>query len=76
MVPAVSELSSPAIAFVLFASVKSPLKMMENDFYFNVRALFILTIFRFLSSIFDHTEKIGLIRQISLISKFVMSQPG
>ena len=55
--------------FVLFASKKCficfnerPLKMMENVFYFFLKALFILKIFKFLSQFFGHIEKIGLIR--------------
>ena len=53
-----------------------PLKMMKNAFYFILKALFVLKIFRFLSWLFDHVEKTVLIRKIMLISKFMMSQPG
>ena len=36
---------------------ESPLKMMENAFYFTPKALFILKIFTFLSSLFGHLAK-------------------
>ena len=49
---------------------------MENAFYFVLKALFVLEIFRFLSSISRHIEKNDLIRNIRLISKFMTSQPG
>ena len=38
-------------------AIKSPLKMMENAFYFTLKAHFILKIFKFLSCIFSHVEK-------------------
>ena len=41
----------------LFAS-----KMMKNAFFISSKALFILKIFKFLSWIFGHLEKSGLIR--------------
>ena len=42
--------------FVLFASFESPLKMMNNAFYFLLKAFFFLKIFRFLSWLFGHAE--------------------
>ena len=45
---------------------ESPLKMMKNAFYFTL-TLFVLKIFKFLSSLF--------IRKVRLISKFMTSQP-
>ena len=36
---------------------KNSLKMMKNVFYFILKALFVLKIFKFLSSLFDHVEK-------------------
>ena len=38
-------------------ATESPLKMMKNAFYFTLKALFVLKIFKFLSSIFGHVEK-------------------
>ena len=32
-----------------FLAYESPLKMMKNDFYFTLKALFVLKIFKFLS---------------------------
>ena len=40
-----------------FLITEPPLKMMENAFYFAVKALFVLKIFKFLSWLFDHVEK-------------------
>ena len=39
--------------------IESPLKMMKNVFYFNLKALFVLKIFKFLSQLFGHAEKTG-----------------
>ena len=61
---------------IFFASlVESPLKMMENAFYFILKALFILNVFQFLIWLFVHVEKYGLIRKIRLVSKFMASEP-
>ena len=38
-------------------SLKSPLKMVKNAFYFILKALFILKIFKFLPWLFGHIEK-------------------
>ena len=35
----------------------SPLKMMKNAFYFILKALFVLKIFKLLSWVFGHVEK-------------------
>ena len=56
-------------------ATESPLKMMKNAFYFTLKALFVLKIFKFLSVLFDYVEK-RLDRKIRLIAKFVTSQPG
>ena len=56
-------------------ATESPLKMMKNTFYFILKALFVLKIFKFLSLLFGHVEK-RLIRKIRLISKFTTSKPG
>ena len=40
-----------------FLATESPLKMMKNAFYFIIKALFVLKIFKFLSWLFDHVEK-------------------
>ena len=50
--------------------------MMKNAFYFTLKALVVLKIFKFLSQLFDHVEKNGLIRKIRLIFKFMTSQSG
>ena len=36
---------------------ESPLKLMKNAFYFTLKALFVLKIFKFLSLLFGHVEK-------------------
>ena len=50
--------------------------MIKNAFYFILKALFILKIFKFLPRLFGHVEKNGLIRKIMLISNFMTSEPG
>ena len=40
-----------------FLATKSPFKMMKNVFYFTLKALFVLTIFKFLSGLFGHVKK-------------------
>ena len=37
--------------------IESPLKMVKNAFYFILKALFVLKIFKFLSWLFSHVEK-------------------
>ena len=54
----------------------NPFKMMENDFYFILKALFVLKIFKFLPWLFWSCRKNSLIRKIRLTSKFMMLQPG
>ena len=48
---------------------------MKNAFYFTLKALFVLTIFRFLPWHFV-TYKNALTRKMRLIPKFITSQPG
>ena len=36
---------------------ESPLKIMKNVFYFTVKSLFVIRIFKFLSWLFGHVEK-------------------
>ena len=40
-----------------FLATKSPLKMMKNAVYFTLKALFVLKIFKILSSLFGHVKK-------------------
>ena len=40
-----------------FLITESPLKMMKNAFYFTLKALFVLKIFKFLSWLLGHVEK-------------------
>ena len=47
--------------------------MMKNAFYFILKTLFVLKIFKFL---FWSCWKNGLIRKIRLTAKFMTSQPG
>ena len=37
-----------------FLANESPLKMMKNAFYFTLKALFVLKLFKFLSWLFGH----------------------
>ena len=52
-------------------AIESPLKVMENAFYFILKTLFVIKIFKFLSWLFCH----NFIRNIRLISSFMTSQP-
>ena len=45
------------ILFICFN--EGPLKTMENAFYFILKALFVLEIFKFLSWVFGHVEKMA-----------------
>ena len=40
-----------------FLVTESTLKMMKNVFYFNLKALFVLKIFKFLPQPFGHVDK-------------------
>ena len=42
-----------------FVSFESPLKKMKNAFYFIIKTLFVLQIFKFLSWLFSNVEKIA-----------------
>ena len=42
-----------------FLATESPLKMMKNAFFFTLKALFVLKVFKFLSSLFTHAEKVS-----------------
>ena len=39
--------------------IERPLKVMKNAFYFIVKALFVLNLFKVLSLLFDHEEKMA-----------------
>ena len=45
------------IKLLLFTSMESPLKVMKNAFYFILKALFVLKIFKFLWWLFGHVGK-------------------
>ena len=54
-----------------------PLKVMKYDFYFILKALFVLKIFKLMSWLFGHRKKMAWFgRYLGLISKFMTSQPG
>ena len=40
-----------------FLATGSSLKIMKNAFYYTLKALFVLKIFKFLSRLFGHVEK-------------------
>ena len=64
----------PKNSFICFN--ESPLKVMKNAFYFILKALLVLKIFKFLYWLFGHVKKPGLIRKIQLLSKVMTPQPG
>ena len=66
---------SPSKKFCVICLIESPLKMMRNAFYFILKALFVLKIFKFFTS-FWSCRKNGSIRKIGITSKFMASQPG
>ena len=43
------ELKGALLSLRQFLATKSPFKMMKNVFYFTLKALFVLTMFKFLS---------------------------
>ena len=48
---------SPSKKTLFICFNDSPPKMMKNVFYFILKALFVIKIFKFLSWLFDHVEK-------------------
>ena len=48
---------SPSIKICFICFNESSLKLMKNAFYFILKALFVLKIFRFFSWLFGHVEK-------------------
>ena len=48
---------SPSKKACVICLIESPLKMMKNIFYFILKVLFVLKIFKFLSSLFGHLGK-------------------
>ena len=55
-------------------TTERPLKMTKNAFYFTLKTLFVLKIFKFLSGDFGKVEK-RLDQKDRLISKYMISQP-
>ena len=55
--------------------MESPLKMMKNAFYYILKTLFVLKIFKFLSWLFGHAEKTTSLERLRLLSKFMTPQP-
>ena len=64
---------SKQICFISFN--ESSLKMMKNVFYFILKTVFILKIMKLFLTLWS-CRKNSLIRNISLISKFITSQPA
>ena len=48
---------SPSKRFFAACLTENPLKIMKNAFYFILKALFVLKIFKFLSRLFGHLGK-------------------
>ena len=66
----------PSKKFCFIYYNERPLKMMKNAFYFILKALFFLKIFKVFVLTFWSCRKNGLIRKKRLISKFMASQSG
>ena len=50
-------LKGPLLILKQFLTIKNPLKMMKNAFYFMLKTLFVPEIFKFLSWLFGYEEK-------------------
>ena len=50
---------SPSKKIVFICFNENPLKVMKSAFYFILKALFVLKIFKFLSSRFGHVEEMA-----------------
>ena len=48
---------SPSKKICVICLTESPLELMKNAFHFILKALFVLKIFKVLSRLFDHVEK-------------------
>ena len=48
---------SPSKKICVICLIESPLKMMKNAFYFILKSLFVLKIFKFLLRLFGHVGK-------------------
>ena len=72
--------------FCFICFIEDPINLMKNAFYFILKVLFVLKIFKFLSRLFGHVEKTAWLERqgmaycsrpwIRLISKSMTSQPG
>ena len=76
ILPLLLKVSKKNYVWLLFISPSPSLKMMENAFYFILKAPFFLKIFKFLSWLFGNVKKTACIKNIMLISKLMTSQPG
>ena len=47
----------PSKNFLCICMIENPLKVIKNAFYFIVKALFVLKIFKFFSQLFGHVGK-------------------
>ena len=75
------EIKSPLLGPRQFLRIESPLKMIENAFYFMLKSIFVLEMLNLLRSLhfclkFLFIQKNGLIKKVLLISKFMTSQTG
>ena len=50
---------SPSKKICVTCLIESPLKMMKNAFYFILKAIFVLKIFKLLSRLFGHVGKMA-----------------
>ena len=59
-----------------FSITERSLKMIKNAFYFTLKALFLLKIFKFLSWLLGHLEKTARSEKWGFFSKSMTSQPA
>ena len=70
-----TQLKGALSGLIRFLETESPLKMKKIAFYFTLIALFVLGYLHFVL-IFWSCKKIGLIKTVNFISKFMTSQAG
>ena len=68
--------SSPSKKVCGICLIESPLKVMKNALYFNLKALFVLKIFKFLSRLFGNAGETAWLEKVRWTSKFTTSQLG
>ena len=64
---------SPSKKFGIICLIESLLKEMKNAFYFILKALFVLKIFKFLSRLLGHVGKTALLERFNFKIHYVLT---